>query len=95
MELSSWRARTKTTLIVLSPLFQVKIWFQNRRAKERKQVKKCDKLIAEEKFSHVATSLHHAAVSAAGAAAGMFGMPPPNAAAAAMGHMLHHSHLLP
>ena len=73
-----------------SPL-QVKIWFQNRRAKERKQVKKCDKLIAEEKFS-VATSLQHAA------AAGMFGMPPvpPSAtAAAAMGHMLHHSHLLP
>ena len=76
-----------------SPLFQVKIWFQNRRAKERKQVKKCDKLIAEEKFS-VATSLQHAA-AAAGAAAGMFGMPPPSAAAAAMGHMLHHSHLLP
>ena len=67
------------------------MWFQNRRAKERKQVKKCDKLIAEEKFS-VATSLQHAA------AAGMFGMPPvpPSAtAAAAMGHMLHHSHLLP
>lgn len=66
---------------------QVKIWFQNRRAKERKQVKKCDKLIAEEKFS-VATSLHHAAAAAAGAAAGMFGMPP----TAAMGHMLHHTH---
>ena len=80
--------------MVLRCLFQVKIWFQNRRAKERKQVKKCDKLIAEEKFS-VATSLQHAA-AAAGAAAGMFGMPPPSAAmAAAMGHMLHHSHLLP
>ena len=81
--------------MVLRCLFQVKIWFQNRRAKERKQVKKCDKLIAEEKFS-VATSLQHAA-AAAGAAAGMFGIgPPPSAAtAAAMGHMLHHSHLLP
>ena len=87
-------ARAATTLTVLRSPFQVKIWFQNRRAKERKQVKKCDKLIAEEKFS-VATSLQHAA---AANMAGMFGMPPhghPTATAAAMGHMLHHSHLLP
>ena len=30
--------------------FQVKIWFQNRRAKERKQVKKRDELITKDKI---------------------------------------------
>jgi homeobox protein CDX len=68
--------------------FQVKIWFQNRRAKERKHMKKRDEIIQKEKLD-VAASLHVAAAAAAGAnsaaAAHMFGM-----SQSAVGHMLHH-----
>ena len=48
--------------IILGP-FQVKIWFQNRRAKERKQMKKRDELIHKEKLEVAATL--QAAASAA------------------------------
>ncbi|CAB3375234.1 Hypothetical predicted protein [Cloeon dipterum] len=37
---------------------QVKIWFQNRRAKERKQVKKRDELVAKEKLDAVVQLQH-------------------------------------
>jgi homeobox protein CDX len=42
-------------LIEISP-FQVKIWFQNRRAKERKQMKKRDELIHKEKLDVAAAA---------------------------------------
>ena len=41
----------------MAPYFQVKIWFQNRRAKERKHMKKRDELMHKEKMD-VAASLH-------------------------------------
>ncbi len=73
----------------------MKIWFQNRRAKERKHMKKRDELLQKEKLD-VAANIHAAAAAAhhgqgaaaAAAASHMFAMPP--ATAAAVGHMLHH-----
>ena len=37
---------------------QVKIWFQNRRAKERKQVKKRDELMTKDKIDVSGLSVH-------------------------------------
>ncbi len=44
--------------IVANSIFsdQVKIWFQNRRAKERKQMKKRDELIHKEKLDVAAAA---------------------------------------
>ena len=47
----------------------MKIWFQNRRAKDRKQIKKRDEVFEREKHE-MAANLN------AAAAAQMFGMPP-------------------
>jgi len=39
-------------------LLQVKIWFQNRRAKERKQMKKREELLHKEKIEAVSAAHH-------------------------------------
>ena len=60
---------------------QVKIWFQNRRAKERKQVKKREELMHKEKLEAVsAAHLQHAhqQMAAAAVAAAAVGAPPPS-----------------
>merc|ERR1712223_316299 len=62
---------------------QVKIWFQNRRAKERKQVKKRDELITKDKIdvTGIVHPSHMAAMSG-------FALGP-------MGHVMHHHQHLP
>ena len=52
-------------------IFQVKIWFQNRRAKERRAVKKHEEALVKEKMDPSTA----AAAAAACAAAANFGVP--------------------
>ena len=59
---------------------QVKIWFQNRRAKERRALKKHEEAIVKEKIDPGSASF---AAAAACAAAANFGVPPPPTAAMA------------
>ena len=53
-------------------IFQVKIWFQNRRAKERRALKKHEEAIVKEKMDPTSAA---AAAAAACAAAANFGVP--------------------
>ncbi|XP_069696111.1 homeotic protein caudal [Periplaneta americana] len=60
---------------------QVKIWFQNRRAKERKQVKKREELLHKEKLEAVSAAHHqlqhaHQQMAAAAAVAAVGAAPP-------------------
>ena len=87
LELSERQVRTidhddaHVELNALSSHLQVKIWFQNRRAKDRKQIKKRDEVFEREKHEMAAN------INAA-AAAQMFGMPPSH-------HLLHGEHHAP
>lgn len=58
---------------------QVKIWFQNRRAKERKQVKKREEMIHKEKME-VAVQMQQHQQQLAGGAVVMWHPPPTSAA---------------
>ena len=77
LELSERQVPTAATndvseTAILKSILQVKIWFQNRRAKDRKQTKKRDEVFERGKHEMVAN------INAA-AAAQMFGMPPSHA----------------
>jgi len=67
---------------------QVKIWFQNRRAKERKQVKKREELIHKDKIEVAGIAVHPGHVAAMSDMFSGFALGP-------MGHMMHHSQHLP
>ena len=56
---------------IFETIFQVKIWFQNRRAKERRAVKKHEEALVKEKMDPSTA----AAAAAACAAAANFGVP--------------------
>ena len=66
------RRRMSFLKLISKSILQVKIWFQNRRAKDRKQTKKRDEVFERGKHEMVAN------INAA-AAAQMFGMPPSHA----------------